>query len=84
MYVIFDFYLNNEVKYIYVMYKEIVFFFRNCFLFVYLGIRSKYNKKDFVSVVFNIWNFRDVNKKNIEICEKDKMVEGGKRNSLLV
>lgn len=81
MYVTFDLHSNNEVKYIHVMYKEIVFFFRNCSLLVYLGTRSKYNKKGFASAASNIRNPRDVNKKNTEICEKDKMAEGGKRNS---
>ncbi|XP_052701639.1 uncharacterized protein LOC128178484 [Crassostrea angulata] len=45
------------------------------------GTRSKYNKKGFASAASNIRNPRDVNKKNTEICEKDKMAEGGKRNS---
>ncbi|XP_065943342.1 uncharacterized protein [Magallana gigas] len=45
------------------------------------GTRSKYNKKEFASAASNIRNPRDINKKNTEICEKDKMAEGGKRNS---
>eukprot|EP00105_Crassostrea_gigas_P045427 XP_019929575.1 PREDICTED: uncharacterized protein LOC105344991 [Crassostrea gigas] len=50
-------------------------------LFTCIRTRSKYNKKGFASAASNIRNPRDVNKKNTEICEKDKMAEGGKRNS---
>ncbi|XP_052701633.1 uncharacterized protein LOC128178481 isoform X2 [Crassostrea angulata] len=45
------------------------------------GTRSKHNEKGFVNESSNGRSLRDVNKKKTKNDEKDKLAEGGKRNS---